>query len=71
MGLLGGIFGFVIVAGLLALITLGTIWAVRHTTRSPRTAAGPDEALDLVRRRFAAGEITAAEYEEIRDRLRS
>lgn len=48
--------------GLLALL----IWAVRSST-APRRA--PESALEVLRRRLAAGEITEEEYRRIRDLL--
>jgi uncharacterized membrane protein len=35
-----------------------------------RPAQSAGEALDIARRRLAAGEITTEEFEEIRERLR-
>jgi uncharacterized membrane protein len=67
----GLILNVVFFAGLLALLGLGTVWLVRQMRRrSPAPAAGLDP-LEIVRRRLAAGEITVAEFEEIRDRLQS
>jgi putative membrane protein len=51
--------------GLIALIFLGLRWLIRNneanrTTRPP----GEDSAMELLRQRFARGEIDAAEFEE-------
>jgi len=54
----------------LALLGLGIAWLVRRLGHAPAGSAGPDP-LEIARRRLAAGEITAAEFEEIRSRLRS
>ena len=53
--------GFVLLfwGGLLALL----IWAVRSSS-APRRA--PESAMEVLRRRLAAGEITEEEYERIR-----
>jgi putative membrane protein len=58
-------FAFVLLfwGGLLALL----IWAVRSSA-APRRA--PESAMDVLRRRLAAGEITEEEYERIRQLLR-
>jgi len=54
----------------LALLGLGIAWLVRRLGHAPAGSAGPDP-LEIARRRLAAGKITAAEFEEIRSRLRS
>jgi putative membrane protein len=48
--------------GLIALL----VWAVRSST-APRRR--PDTAMEVLRRRLAAGEITSEEYEHIRQLL--
>jgi uncharacterized membrane protein len=52
------------------LLGLGIAWLVRQMDRRSAAPGGPDP-LEIARRRLAAGEITLAEFEEIRDRLRS
>lgn len=48
-------------------VILGVIWLVREYGHpSSRRAAGPDDPLTILDRRFANGEITAKEYEERR-----
>jgi uncharacterized membrane protein len=65
------ILNVVFFVGVLALLGLGTIWLVRQMRlRSPAPAAGLDP-LEIARRRLAAGEITIAQFQEIRDRLQS
>jgi uncharacterized membrane protein len=68
--ILGGIAWLAIVAGIVLLI----IWAVRALPASslmrssaPATGLSP---LDILARRFAAGEISAEEYQRARDILR-
>ena len=73
LGWLGPLFGLVLLAGLIGLLVIGSVWLVRRNTQQPVTApqTGPqDKPLDIARRRLAAGEITPAEFEELRDRLR-
>jgi putative membrane protein len=73
MGVIGPILSLVVFAGVLAVLGLGTVWVVRKLGQGGATMTGSrpmDEALDIARRRLAAGEITAEEFEEIRDRLR-
>ncbi len=44
------------------------IWAV-HSLFPPQRRSGQDEALETLRRRYAAGELNAAEFEQARARL--
>ncbi|MEA2546662.1 MAG: putative rane protein [Chloroflexota bacterium] len=57
--------------GLIALIFLGIRWLIRqNATDRSRIAQPPeDTALELLRQRYARGEIDAAEYEERRRTL--
>jgi len=69
-GILGLVLNLLLFLGLLALLGLGIAWLVRQVGRWLVAPAGPDP-LEIARRRLAAGEITLAEFEEIRNRLRS
>jgi putative membrane protein len=51
------------------LVILGIVWIVRALTQPRRTGAEPD-AMGVLERRFAAGEISADEYHERRAVLR-
>jgi putative membrane protein len=73
LGLLGGLAALLFLAGVVLLI----IWLVRamsgpnsvrpgYTTPPP---AAPESPLDILRRRFAAGEISADEFQKARDLL--
>lgn len=77
-GWLGGVlmllFGALVIAGIVVLI----VWAVRqssgHATTGgahPPTAAGHDEAVAIARKRFASGEITREQYDELMQALGS
>jgi uncharacterized membrane protein len=70
LGILGLILNLVLFLGLLALLGVGIIWLARQIGRAPAGSAGPDP-LEIARRRLASGEMTLAEFEEIRNRLRS
>jgi putative membrane protein len=66
----GGQFGWVgIVLGilLLVLLVLLIIWAVRSGKRSPLSAG--HSPFDIARERYAKGEISLAEFEEIKKNL--
>ena len=68
MGIIGPILGLVFFIALVVLLVFAIRWLVRQS--APRTSAGAStEALDMARRRLAAGEISVQEFEDIRSRL--
>jgi len=71
LGLVGLILNGVLVLGLLAILGGGTVWLVRRLGRGGPVPEARTDPLEIARRRLAAGEITLAEFEEIKDRLRS
>ncbi len=63
---------FLFPLGFLALLVAGIAWLVRAA--SPQDKAGSsasprNTALDILKERYARGEISKAEYEEMRDDL--
>jgi putative membrane protein len=59
------LINFLIWGGLIVLIVLGIRWLVRTTGNDRYSpSAGSDAAMDVLRERFARGEIDAAEFEE-------
>ena len=70
LGTLGLILNLVFFVGMLAVLGVGTIWLVRRLGRRPLAPAAGVDPLEIARRRLAAGEITIAKFEEIRNRLR-
>lgn len=62
-------FGALVVAGIVLLIIWATKSSSGHGTSGgpdvPPGAAGHDEAMAIAKRRFAGGEITREQYEEI------
>jgi len=72
-GWLGGLlmlfFGLLVLAGIVLLV----VWAIRAATGHAPSATGPahpgaagqDEAIAIAKRRFATGEITKEQYDEI------
>jgi uncharacterized membrane protein len=73
MGTIGMIVNAVFLIGGLALLGLVIAWLVRQVNRRPASAVpmASGDPLEIARRRLASGEITIAEFEEIRDRLQS
>ena len=64
--IVGWFFLMMIVAGVALLV----VWAVRARPLSPTTQVPVRETpLEILNRRFAAGEITADEYKHARDLL--
>ena len=70
LGTIGLVLNLIFFVGLLIVLGLGIAWLARQMGRRAAGPGGPDP-LEIARRRLAAGEITLAEFEEIRDRLRS
>ncbi len=72
-GWLGGLvmlfFGLLVLAGLVLIV----VWAIRALSSHSSSATGPvspggaghDEALAIAKKRFAGGEITKEQYDEI------
>lgn len=72
MGWLGGIMMLVVWVALIALVVLAARALFPGERRDERRSApreSRDAALELLRRRYAAGEIDAAEYEQARRTL--
>ena len=69
LGFIGPILSLVFFLGLLVVLGLGTAWLVRQFSHRPIAQTAEVDPLEIVRRRLAAGEITIAEFEEIRDQL--
>ncbi len=70
---IGGIgmgLGILVWLALLGGIAALVVWAVRQY--SPRTGAGPGEdALEILRRRYAQGEITREQFEQMKRDLKA
>ncbi|MGB4593570.1 MAG: SHOCT domain-containing protein [Coriobacteriia bacterium] len=68
-GLLLFFFGLLVLIGVVLLI----VWAIRASSRhghetmgqTPHGPAGHEEAIAIVKKRFASGEITKEQYDEI------
>lgn len=60
-----GFFGALLMVLFWAGVALLVVWAVRASVSTPRGMAN-DAPLDILKRRYAAGEINRAEYEQAR-----
>ena len=67
-GIIGLIVNIVLWGAVLAALVAGIIWLARRLGHRSQVADG-ETPMNLIRQRLAAGEITVAEFEEIRDRL--
>jgi putative membrane protein len=66
-GTLGGwqIFGTVMMVVFWIAIIALIIWGIKRFTEGTKTTTGKD-ALDIIKERYARGEITKQEYDEIK-----
>jgi putative membrane protein len=71
IGSLGPILGLLALAGFLAVLGGGMIWAIRRGNTSSEYRGSRVEPLEIARQRLASGEITTEEFEEIRRRIQS
>jgi len=51
-------------------VVIGIIWAVRWVASSASMQKPDESPLDILKKRYARGEITHEQYEEIRRRLK-
>lgn len=62
-----GVWGFVFMLLIMALVVIGVIVAIRYLGSHTGSSGGQKEtALDILQRRYASGEIDKNEYEERR-----
>jgi len=69
MSLVSGVIGLAITIGIIALIILGIRWLIRQERPAPTGAARGDDPLEILRRRYANGEIDDEEYDRRRRTL--
>jgi len=63
------VWGFIFMLLMMALVIIGIIAAVRYISRGPVSRQEGDAALDLLKKRYAQGEIDTKEFEEKRKLL--
>lgn len=70
LGFVGPLFGVLLLVGLLGVVALGAVWLARRSSPTVTIDQQPgQDPLQIAQRRLAAGELTGAEFEEIRERL--
>ena len=64
--LIAAVINFAFVVGVILLVILGVRWLIRQNAKDRYTGepTGGDTALELLRQRYARGEIDATEFEE-------
>lgn len=75
----GWLIGLIVLVLILLLVGGGiaaVVWFVLQSSRNSRQGAGQElrresEALEILRRRYAAGEIDREEFQRVREELRS
>ena len=70
LGTLGMVLGIALFLGLGLIVVLGAVLLVRRFSRQPVSPRAGEDPLEIARRRLAAGEITVADFEQLRKTLR-
>lgn len=65
-GIVWMIFIFIFIAAIITGIILLIVWLVRRVSYSSETSTKTSDALDILKQRYARGEITKNEYEDIK-----
>ncbi len=60
-------FGWILMIVFWVLVILGIVMLAKFIARSGRQGATEESALDILRKRYASGEITAEEFKKIKD----
>ena len=71
MGWIGMILGFIFFIAIIIGIILFIIWLVKRTTHSTAEPKTGSKALEVLKERYARGEITKEQYEEIKKGIQS
>lgn len=67
-GMMGG-FGFLVNVIVVTLIILGVVLLIRALLRKDNNKLSSNQSLNILKERFAKGEITLEEYEMIKKNL--
>jgi putative membrane protein len=68
-----GMMGFMMLFWILVIVAViaGIVWVVRQSSDGSSSAPGrPDQALNILRERYARGEVTKEEFERMRRELK-
>lgn len=64
-------FGWVFMVLFWVLVVLGIAYFIRVVTTGAKKETGGDTALDILKKRYAKGEITKEEFEKIKNDLKA
>lgn len=64
------IFGVVIWALIVAAVVVGIVSLIRALTRSERHGSGSEDALEILKGRYARGEVTKEQFDQMKRDLR-
>ncbi|MDK2991495.1 MAG: putative rane protein [Clostridiales bacterium] len=65
------ILWFIFEIALIVAVIVGIIYLIKHLSGNEgRGTSGHDQAMEILRQRFARGEITEQEYEEMKEKLK-
>ncbi len=62
-------FGWIFMIVFWALVIMGVVYLVQIATRSGKTPGQKETPLDILKKRYAKGEITKEEFERMKDDL--
>ncbi len=65
----GMFFGLLLFIGLVVVVVLGIIWLVRQPGHARPSPLAPEASGEILKRRYAQGEITAEQYETMQRQL--
>lgn len=64
-----GDFGIILSLIFWILVAVAIIYLVKHLSRNSQSGSRSDEALEILKKRFAKGEITKEDYDNIKKEL--
>ena len=65
----GSIWGFLVLLGVLVMLGLALMFVLRQGRRRTAETEPESNTMEIAKRRLASGELSIAEFEEIRDAL--
>ena len=65
----GMFFGFLLFIGLIVAVVLGIIWLARQPGQSRLSTPAAEPPGEILKRRYAQGEITGEQYETMKRQL--
>lgn len=69
MMVFGMFFSFLLFIGLIVAVVLAIVWLVRQSDQSRSSTPATESPGEILKRRYAQGEITAEQYETMKRQL--